>query len=199
MKKNKEIFVDVVGYEGLYQISNMGRVKSLARVDALGRFVKEKILKAQTNNRGYFYVGLSKDGKMKNFMIHQLVAMALLNHIPDRYKRVVDHIDNDKNNNRLENLQITTARHNTSKDKKGCSSEYTGVSWFKPTSKWVSKIQIQGKLLHLGYFEFELDAAAIYDEMLKVVENRPNISYKEAKRLRYVVSLFTFGDTIVKK
>jgi len=180
----KEEFRKIKGYEGLYQISNMGRVKSLKRKRSNGSEYKEKILKAGVNARGYFYVILYKDGKMKNFMIHQLVAMAFLNHIPSGYKRVVDHIDNDKNNNRLENLQITTARHNTSKDKKGCSSEYTGVSWFKPTSKWVSKIQIQGKLLHLGYFEFELDASEAYQKALKVILANPKVTYEQMKALR---------------
>jgi hypothetical protein len=180
----KEEFRNIKGYEGLYQISNLGKVKSLKRKLSDGRKLKEKILKPQTNNCGYLRVNLYKYRKMKSFLIHQLMAMAFLNHIPNGHKSVVDHIDNDKNNNRLENLQIITSRHNLSKDKKGGSSEYTGVSWSKATSKWRSQLTVQGKVLHLGYFEFELDAAEAYQKALKVILANPKVTYEQMKALR---------------
>ena len=60
-----EIWKDVEYYEGIYQISNLGRVKSLARKDSLGRNLQEKILSVTIDGGGYFKVGLSKEGKMK--------------------------------------------------------------------------------------------------------------------------------------
>ena len=75
----KEEFRNIKGYEGLYQISNLGKVKSLKRKLSDGRKLKEKILKPQTNNCGYLRVNLYKYRKMKSFLIHQLMAMAFLN------------------------------------------------------------------------------------------------------------------------
>ena len=77
-----EIFKDVKGYEGLYQVSDLGRVKSLARLDVLGRRVREKILKNAVNAKGYLIVNLAKSSKSNVKYIHQLVAVAFLGHEP---------------------------------------------------------------------------------------------------------------------
>jgi len=154
-----EIFKDIPGYEGIYQVSNLGRVKSL-------KFNREKILKLRDNSNGYLQVNLCCERKFKAIRVHQLVAMAFLNHTPDgTMKIIVDHKDNDKLNNRLSNLQLISARYNTSKDKKG-SSKYTGVSWSKASNKWLSTIAINGKIKNLGYFNCELAAAAEYQKKL---------------------------------
>ena len=90
-----EIWKDVIGYEGLYQVSNLGNVKSL-------RFNKEKILKQRIGTKGYFAVCLRKDKIVKTKEVHQLIAIAFLNHKPCGYKLVINHIDfNQKNNNIL--------------------------------------------------------------------------------------------------
>jgi hypothetical protein len=116
----EEIFKDVKGYEGLYQVSNLGRVKSLPKtwVSGNGGFRSHygKILKATKCSSGYYQVGLYKDGVSKKLRIHKLVAMAFFNHAPNGYKIVVDHIDNNKENNRVDNLQLITNRENSSKD-----------------------------------------------------------------------------------
>ena len=70
----KEIWVYIKGYKGLYEVSNLGRVRSLSN----DRSRKEKILKPVTNVKGYLYVGLCKDGKQKMHYIHRLVAEAFL-------------------------------------------------------------------------------------------------------------------------
>jgi len=155
----KEIYKDIEGYEG-YQVSDLGNVKSF-------KGKKEKVLKSGVNGRGYLNVNLSKNGKTKNFSVHQLVAMAFLNHVPNGNKGLVcDHIDNDKLNNRLDNLQLISQRLNLSKDKKNCSSSYTGVCWHKRDNKWLSSITINGKLKHLGCFTNELDAHNEYQKAL---------------------------------
>lgn len=170
----KEIFKDIPGYEGLYQISNLGRVKSLPRKMWSSRvfyYSKEKFLKCSINTRGYNGVELRKDNKGKKYDIHQLLAYTFLNHKPSGMSLVVDHIDNNKTNNSLENLQIVTHRVNTSKDKKG-SSKYTGVSWHKNAKKWSAQIYFNGKLNHLGLFNCELKASLVYQNKLKELNNK---------------------------
>lgn len=94
---------DVVGYEGLYQISNFGRVKSFQKT-------KAKILKSGADLHNYLRVVLCKDGEKKNRFVHVLVANAFLpnpNNLPQ-----VDHIDTDKSNNHLSNLRWVTSAEN---------------------------------------------------------------------------------------
>tara|TARA_R110002050_G_C8577260_1_gene483283 strand:+ start:32 stop:514 length:483 start_codon:yes stop_codon:yes gene_type:complete len=155
-----EIYKDIKGYEGMYQVSNLGNVKSLKRKGCL----KDRMLKGTINNLGYSVYNFS--GKQKK--THQLVAIAFLNHTPNGYNGlVVDHIDSNRLNNELSNLQLISQRLNTSKDKKNCSSKYTGVCWCKRSSKWLSSIRIKGKSKSLGYFTNELDASNKYQEALK--------------------------------
>ena len=156
-----EIFKDIPNYESMYQVSNLGRVKSL-------RFNKERILKPAPNNDGYLFVNLYYKGKQKNITVHQIMAIVFLNHTPCGNKIVVDHINCDEQDNRLSNLQLISQRENLSKDKKG-TSKYTGVCWHKTHNKWISVIRINGKLKHLGYFNCELEAANKYREALNEI------------------------------
>ena len=97
-----EIWKDIVGYEGLYQISNTGRVKSLAKwiYYSNGRkdFLKERILK-QKISYGYPRVGLTKNKQQKNFLVHRLVMTAFRG----KSKLCIDHINSDRTDNRLGN------------------------------------------------------------------------------------------------
>lgn len=105
-----EIWKDIEGYENLYQVSNLGRVKSLGNGNARNpNFQKERIMKAR-DNKGYLQVGLSKDGKKKRYQIHRLVAIAFIqnpNNLPQ-----VNHISEDKTNNRVDNLEWCSAKYN---------------------------------------------------------------------------------------
>tara|TARA_R100000544_G_C2183187_1_gene37916 strand:- start:20 stop:526 length:507 start_codon:yes stop_codon:yes gene_type:complete len=162
-----EIFTEIKGFED-YEVSNLGRVKSLARIitTAKGsRAYKEKILKLNTDSTGYMVVNLYKNTKCESKKIHQLVAMGFLNHKPNGHKLVVDHINTVKTDNRLENLQIITNRENLSKDKKGLS-KYTGVCWHKSNKKWIASITINGKKAYLGSFKDELEASKAYQKAL---------------------------------
>ena len=96
----QEIWKDVVGYEGLYKISNTGRVKSVKR---------DKILKEQLNERGYLRVSLSKNNKQKIYSVHRLVMITFIGYEEGKQ---VNHIDGDKTNNRLDNLEWTTQSEN---------------------------------------------------------------------------------------
>ena len=155
-----EIFKTIPGYEN-YKASNIGNIKSISRMlnNNRGSFLsKEYIFKSHISCHGYLLVNLDKDGKKKCFGVHQLVAMAFLNHKPNGHKIVVDHIDNNKLNNTLENLQLISQRQNTSKDRKGYTSKYIGVFWQKDAKKWRSDISINGKTKYLGLFKTEVEA-----------------------------------------
>jgi hypothetical protein len=172
----KEIWKPIPGYEGLYEVSDFGNVKSLERlVKNNGGFnmVKEKILKPFKvgNPKKYYYaVDLCKKTKK----VHQLVALAFLNHIPKGNTIVVDHINNNKLDNRLENLQIISNRENTSKDWKGNSSQFTGVSWSKRDQKWEAYITIANRKKSLGCFLDETDAFMAYQKALVELNNTTN-------------------------
>ena len=158
-----EEYRDVVNYEGLYQVSNLGRVKSLARY----RVPKDRILKAAKDNLGYYGVTLCDNSRIQR-RIHQLVAESFLGFVRDgTHKIVVDHINNIKTDNRLENLQLCSTRENLSKDLKGCSSKYVGVCFHTRDNVWNARIQTNGESKWLGTFKAELEAAEAYQIALK--------------------------------
>lgn len=159
-----EIFKDIPDYEGIYQVSNLGNVKSLKNG-------KERMLAKVVDSVGYYRVVLFKNGNQKTFKTHQLIAMAFLGHKPNGNKIVVDHIDNNKLNNRLDNLQLISQRENLSKDKK-YTSKYQGAYWRKDASKWISLIRINGRLKYLGYFKTEYDAHLAYQSALKQINSK---------------------------
>ena len=112
-----EIWKDVEGYEGLYQVNQFGEVKSLPKQIGLGYITKEKILKPRCNNSGYLIVNLSKDGKGLNKTVHRLVAKAFIPN-PEGLPEI-DHIDGDKTNNVVENLQWISHVENNRKKTTG--------------------------------------------------------------------------------
>lgn len=99
----KEYWRNIKDYEGLYQVSNHGRVKSL-------KYGKEKILKAGKNKKGYLYVVLCKYGVKKTFRVHRLVAEAFIPN-PEN-KPCIDHINTDRTDNRADNLRWCTQKDN---------------------------------------------------------------------------------------
>ena len=108
----KEVWKDIRGYEGLYQVSNLGRVKSLN----YKRTGKERILKITKDRNGYYLVNLRKNNKTKMFKVHYLVAD---NFIPNPYnKPEIDHINTNPSDNRVENLRWATREEN-------CNNELT--------------------------------------------------------------------------
>lgn len=102
----EEIWKPIEGYEGLYEVSNLGRVRSL-NYNHTG---KVKILSLRVNKYGYIQVGLYNNGKRKFYGVHRLVAQAF---IPNQdNKTEVNHIDEDKTNNIVTNLEWCTASYN---------------------------------------------------------------------------------------
>lgn len=114
MSKVEEIWKDIKGYKGLYQISNLGRIKSLGRTikrDKKGEMrIEEKIIQVHTLKNGYNKVDLFKEGKKKCCYIHRLVAEAFIPNT-DR-KKDVNHINGIKLDNRVENLEWATRSEN---------------------------------------------------------------------------------------
>jgi len=172
---NKEIWKPVVGYEGLYEVSSHGRVKSLERIierrDGRNLTINEIILKPRMNRGGYSRINLRNQGDLKTRLIHQLVAESFLNHAPCGYKLVVNHINFKKTDNRVQNLEIVTIRENSNRKHLPSTSQYTGVSWAKKNKKWVATIFINGKHKHLGYFTDEYQAHLAYESALAELSN----------------------------
>lgn len=106
----KEIWKDIKGYERLYQISNYGRVKSLVFNNNICKKKREKILSPTDNGKGYLIIGLRKNGKRKNYYIHRLVAEHFLKN--DKNLKEVNHINFNKKNNSVENLEWVTKEKN---------------------------------------------------------------------------------------
>jgi hypothetical protein len=157
--ETNEIWKNVKGFEGIYEVSNLGNVKRHYSN-------KSKILKAGTNTHGYKHVTLSKKEIKTYIVVHKLVAIAFLNHIPNGQDNVINHIDHDKTNNNLSNLEIISQRENANKLHIKSTSDYIGVYYNKNIKKYHSRITINRKRVHLGYFENEKDASKAYEEKL---------------------------------
>ena len=169
-----EIWKPIPNYDG-YEVSNYGRVKSLK----LGR---ELILKPKDDFRGYFNIQLWVKNRKKPFKIHQLVAMAFLGHKPNGQNLVVNHINFDKKDNRLENLEVITQRENSNLKHIKSSSIYTGVTWNKKNKRYRALIVINRYQIYLGEFKDEKIASEHYNIALNNL-NLYNGDYKEFRSI----------------
>ena len=120
-----EIWKDVVGYEGIYQVSSAGRIKALANRSRTTHR-KEHIL-SQSDCRGYKHVALCKNGKMHSYQVHRIVALAFLD--KPIGKDFIDHINTIKSDNRVENLRWCTEKENNNNPltKKNRSESKKGI------------------------------------------------------------------------
>lgn len=178
-----EKWKDIPEFEGVFQCSTFGRVKSVSRtVKRIDHYIQvsDKILSQYKTSTSYYGIRLSNGKKSINRQTHQLVAMTFLNHKPQGNKIVVDHKDNNPENNLLSNLQVITQRLNASKDKhKGdYTSKYVGVSWKESRKKWRASIYIDGKDKHLGFFKDEEEASKYYQNALNAINIGKEIKVK---------------------
>lgn len=116
MINNKEVFKDIQGFEGRYEVSNMGNVRSL-------KYGKIRYLKPAKNQKGYYFVRLYKNGILKNFKVHRLVANAFVEN-PNGYNEI-NHIDEDKTNNKASNLEWCTHKYNK---RYSCAKKVVGIN-----------------------------------------------------------------------
>lgn len=161
MENNAEFWKDIVGFEGLYEISNYGNVKSCKRYVNFRfgkRLVFEKLLRLGKDKDGYLMAILCQDGIKKTVKIHRLVANAFIDKIDG--KNIVNHIDSNKSNNILSNLEWVSSLENIchSKSKLKSSSKYIGVSYNKRDRGFRTHICRNGKNIYLGSFKSEEDA-----------------------------------------
>lgn len=166
----EEIWKDIEGYEGLYQISNLGRVKSLERYIKHYKggesLHKEKIRRINLDSlRGYQYIFLCKDGKTKFHRVHRLVANSFIDN-PTNFSDV-NHIDECKTNNNVDNLVWCSTRENTTYSKKNKTSKFVGVSYNYERKKWVAQILFNKKTINLGRFKTEIEAHQTYQNYCK--------------------------------
>ena len=141
-----EIWRDIEGYEGLYQISNLGNVKSLN----YNKTGKEKILKNGKDRGGYLQVNLWKNGNGKNYLIHRLVAEAFLPNSDN--KPEIDHINTNKTDNRICNLRWCTHKENSNNsltiDKMSKNAHFKNKFGIEhPNSKPIIQFTLDGKLV----------------------------------------------------
>jgi hypothetical protein len=182
----KERWKNIIGYEGLYEISSLGNIYSVR---------KNKILKPLINRYGYLMVNLYLGGKMKTHSIHRLVLLSFDEVLKNDL--FVDHIDRNIKNNSLSNLRWSTNSQNQKNKKPQGKSKYLGVSFYlrehkyfskkqnkfinyTQGPKWAARININGKNTHIGHFDNEIDAAKKYDEYAKIHHGEfANLNFKD--------------------
>ena len=155
--KNEE-WRDVADYEGLYQVSSEGRVKSLERtfIDKSGRkqTVKERILKPGMDKGGYLRIDLCASGKSRMFSVHRLVCQAF--HDNPENKLDVNHINENKTDNRACNLEWSTR-------KKNCNHGTRNVRMAETKSKQVGQYTLNGELIKVWSSATEAERRAGFD------------------------------------
>lgn len=150
----EEIWRNIDGFDGFYQISSEGRVKStsreVVRSDGQVRHYKEKILKPTKTNNGYLIVGFRKNGRLKLYLLHNLYAKTFPELIQNEYFEgaEIDHINTIRTDNRPENLRWTDRAGNMANPitKKRCSEIRKGRE--APNKKWVIKLSLNNEILH---------------------------------------------------
>jgi hypothetical protein len=154
----------IKGYEGIYEISSFGRVKSLR---------SNKIIKP-SNSGTYLKIELNLNGISKKIYVHKLVAISFLNHKPNKFEKVIDHINGNQLDNNFFNLQIITHRENISKSFK----KYLPIGVRMIKNKFSSSIYIKGKNISLGSFDTKEEAFLYYQKALKSIEKGEEITFK---------------------
>lgn len=160
---NNEIWKNITLFPN-YQVSNLGRVRNL---------ITNNILKGGLI-QDYKRVTLSNDTIKTSKKVHCLVAIEFLGYIFNAKDSVINHIDGDKTNNKLDNLEVVTQRENVSEcfksNKSKNTSKYIGVNFHKASNKWISQIHINGKNKYLGIYNTEIEAHNKYNEELNKIK-----------------------------
>jgi hypothetical protein len=159
MSIDNEIYLPIPFTEGKYFVSNYGNIKNLSGMK----------LKPFKDSKGYLMVDICK----KSIKIHKIVAEVFLNiKTTIKFDLKIDHINNDRTDNRASNLQVLTNRENIIKsiDKSKTSSKYIGVSKCKDSGKWESYITRNNKKINLGRFTDEYQAHLAYKNAVQEID-----------------------------
>jgi len=157
-----EKWLDINGYEDYYQISNYGRIKSKKRMKRIRsgglQPIEERVHKPYFNNKGYPLAKLNVNGIEKRLLIHRLVAEHFICEIPKGL--VVNHIDFNRSNNHVSNLEIVTYAQNNrhGRTNKKSTSKYIGVYFDKQTGTYRSQVTHNRKVYNVGRFKTEFEA-----------------------------------------
>jgi hypothetical protein len=163
----EEIWKDIPNFEGMYQVSNLGMVKSLERTkfNCYSQIkVNERILTCNVHRCGYLWIGLSKDNKRTRFYVHRLVMYVFTG----KSDLQVDHINGDKKDNRLINLRYVTNRENCTNYHKN-KNTFKGYSYDKRKGKYVAQIYHNKKHKFLGHFNTPEEAKTAYLNFLNTI------------------------------
>lgn len=168
-----EIWKDVVGYEGYYMVSNIGRVRSLDRsiyLPSKGTYKKlnGRILRFYKSKFGYYCIVLQKEKNLRRARVHRLVAESFIENKCKNHT-IVNHINKNRKDNKIENLEWCSQRENVTHGErsKNKTSKYTGVRWVTRDSKWRASIFINNKYINLGTHFNEEEARDSYQKALK--------------------------------
>ncbi len=155
IEQDVEVWKYIPGFNEKYQVSSWGAVRSFLK-DANGT-----VLHLSKSPNGYFKVSLFG----KTYSVHRLIGRAFLG-LTD--KMCVDHINGERDDNRLVNLRICTRRENTTFDnvKRSYKSTIVGAQWRSGKNKWVSTIRLNNESYFLGYFSTDLEAGVAYQTAL---------------------------------
>lgn len=157
-----EIWKDIKGYEGLYQVSNLGRVKSLERrshkLSTGGvRVYKAAIKKPETMKLDYKRIHLYKNGKLRKWLVHRLVAEMFLDAPVEPIEKMhVNHINGVPSDNRVENLEWVTPNENCKHRSYALNRKPRGV--YKVRSRWKAEIVYDQKKVNIGTFDNKSEA-----------------------------------------
>lgn len=163
--------INVIGYEGLYAVTDNGDVYNLKKGIKLSPHV---------NKYGYKRICLHKDGIGKTHSIHKIVFMSFKGRIIDNL--VIDHIDGDKLNNNIDNLRQISNRDNSSRGQKPKFDR--GVTFFKKINKFGCNIQINKIRYFLGTFDTEKGASEAYKKALYNWTHDNILPYKRDKSVK---------------
>jgi hypothetical protein len=168
-------------YKGLktnIEFNKLGQVKRLPKEWMIKKRV-EKLVNIKSNNRGYQTLCfMTEDRNLHYILLHQALAIVFLNHNPNNYQLVIDHIDNNKLNNKIENLQIISQRENVIKYTNDKRDLPTGVFYYnyKDKIKYRSYIYYNKKQIYLGFFDNIEQASEKYNKALEAIKNNKFVS-----------------------
>lgn len=171
----EEIWKDIVGYEGLYQISNLGRIKRILFINNKVTCKKEHIISQQINKKNRCYASLYKNNKRKNCIVHRLVATAFIpnpNDLPQ-----INHIDGNPRNNNINNLEWCTASYN---NKHAYVNELNNLKAYNNKRKKII-IRSDGKEYDCVYsasIDMEVSPCSIRDCLKKRIKTCKGYSFK---------------------